>query len=199
MKIVKQSVDILTNLNQKEILSRLEIAGRVCYKSEHRISVDSAEKFIANIIRLGHESVLEHVSIGVRFIIDRGVSHELVRHRLASYSQESTRYCRYSDEVVFIEPPFETEEDRVIWQFLMIEIEKTYIELLNRGVKPEITRSVLPNSLKTEVIMTANIREWRHIMKIRTDEKAHPQIREVCNLLKKELVEKLPVLFGDLV
>jgi hypothetical protein len=98
MKIVKPSVEIIDNLNPREILKKLELCGRVCYKSEDKITPESAVKFISNIIKRGHESVIEHFSFSVKFIVDRGVSHEIVRHRIASYSQESTRYCNYSED-----------------------------------------------------------------------------------------------------
>lgn len=214
MKIIKAGYEILDMLDAEAIMKKLELCGRVCYKSEDKTTEESAEDFIRSIIRRGHESVLEHVSFSVRFIVDRGVSHEIVRHRIASYSQESTRYCNYSkegfgNEITVIEPCFwlpphytfsTTERCFEEWKKACEKSERTYFELLTLGkATPQEARSVLPNSLKTEVIMTANIREWRHFFKVRTSEAAHPQMREVACPLLFELATKLPVLFGDLV
>ncbi len=183
----------------------IEAAGRTCYKSEDRITAESAEKFVKHVVDSGHESVLEHGNITVKFVCDRGVSHELVRHRLAAYSQESTRYCnygknRFENEITVIKPFFfnEDSEEFFLWHSACIYAEKVYLEMINRGITPEKARSVLPNSLKTENVMTANIREWRHVLKLRTSEKAHPQIRELMLPLLAELSEKYPILFADL-
>ncbi|MDO5388622.1 MAG: FAD-dependent thymidylate synthase [Clostridia bacterium] len=187
----------------------IERAGRTCYKSEQNISEGSAERFISNIIKRGHESVIEHEKITVRFICDRGVTHELVRHRLASYSQESTRYCNYTNdkfgnELTFIKPCFwdeATEDGKAkmdLWKKSMENIENEYNELIRIGAKPEEARSILPNSLKTEIVVTMNLRSWRHFFKLRTAQAAHPQIRQIACELLDELKIKLPVLFGDL-
>lgn len=205
MKIVKASYEIMDDLDGAEILRKIEKYGRTCYKSEDKISDESAENFVAGIIKRGHESVLEHVSFSVKFIVDRGVSHELVRHRLASYSQESSRYCNYSkekfgNEITVIEPCFMTEGSNGygVWKDACLYAEEAYFELLNRGRTPQETRSVLPNSLKTEIVMTCNIREWRNVLKLRTSTAAHPQIREVMIPLLQELKEKIPVAFDDI-
>lgn len=205
MKIIKPSVEILDDLNPEEILKKLELCGRVCYKSEDKITPESAIKFISNIVKRGHESVIEHFSFSVKFIVDRGVSHEIVRHRLASYSQESTRYCNYAkgdfnSEITVIEPGFFAPgtEAYTEWMMAMEMCEEQYFNLLNLGATAEQARSVLPNSLKTEIIMTANIREWRHFLKLRTSKAAHPQIREVAKMLLDELTLKLPGLFDDI-
>ena len=205
MKIIKPTVEILDDINQDAILKKLEFAGRVCYKSEAGIKQDSADGFIAAIIKRGHESVIEHFSFSAKFTVDRGVSHEIVRHRLASYSQESTRYCNYGKdgfggEITVIEPSFliYSTDGYDIWQKGCEQAEKAYFDLLNWGCKPEEARAVLPNSLKTEIIMTANLREWRHFIKLRTSPKAHPQIREVANKLLAMLRQSLPVIFDDL-
>ena len=205
MKIVKPSIDILTPINGTEILKHIEMCGRVCYKSEEKISEGSAETFVANIIKRGHEAVLEHYDITVKFICDRGVSHEIVRHRLASYCQESTRYCNYSKEgfgkeITVIAPCYlePGTEGWSLWQLSCTQAEKAYFDLLNWGCTPQEARAVLPNSLKTEVVMTANIREWRHFLKLRTSRAAHPQMREVAVLLRAELEGLLPGLFGDI-
>ena len=205
MKIIKPSIDILTPIDGTEILKHIELCGRVCYKSEEKISEGSAETFIANIIKRGHEAVLEHYDITVKFICDRGVSHEIVRHRLASYCQESTRYCNYSKEgfgkeITVIAPCYlePGTEGWSLWQLSCAQAENAYFDLLNWGCTPQEARAVLPNSLKTEVVMTANIREWRHFLKLRTAPAAHPQMREVAILLRTELERLLPGLFGDI-
>lgn len=205
MKIIKPSFVFMQKLDGSEIVKRLELAGRVCYKSEDKITQDSAEKFLANIIKRGHESVLEHEKITVSVICDRGVTHELVRHRIASYSQESTRYCNYCDEkfgseLTFIKPCFWEENDPrfFIWSEQMREVEKAYNRLISNGATPQEARSVLPNSLKTEIVITMNIREWRYFFKLRTSSVAHPQMREIATMLLSEF-KKIPVLFDDIV
>jgi len=205
MKVIKPSVEIIDELNGSEILKKIELCGRVCYKSEHKMNDTSSYKFIQNIINRGHESVLEHFSFTVKFICDRGVSHEIVRHRIASYSQESTRYCNYSKgdfngEITVIEPCFLVPgtEGYNLWYNACSSAEDSYFMMLNWGCSPQEARAVLPNSLKTELVMTANIREWRHFLKLRTSPAAHPQMREVANLLLKELKQKIPVLFDDI-
>ena len=211
MKIIDAGYEFITPIDGDVILKRIEQAGRVCYKSEDKITDESAIKFAQNIIKRGHEAVLEHCSFTVKFIVDRGVSHEIVRHRVASYCQESTRYCNYSkdkfgNEITVIKPYFWREDEDenkeyiklAIWKRSMAEAESAYFELLRTGATPQEARTVLPNSLKTEVVMTANIREWRHFFKLRTSLAAHPQMREVAIPLLKECQEKIPVLFDDI-
>ena len=203
MEIIKPSYVIETPLDEEEVLLHIERCGRVAYKSEDKITKGSAEKFIRNILKRGHESVIEHFSFSVRFICDRGVTHELVRHRLAAYTQESTRYCNYSKKgIQFIRPVFWTKDDSAyqVWLLAMEQAEKYYNILMNDSYNcsPQQARSVLPNSLKTEIVATANIREWRHILKLRTSKAAHPQIREVMAPLLAELKRRLPVLFEDI-
>ena len=205
MKIIDASVELVQDLNPAEIMKQIERVGRVCYKSESKISDTSAEKFITNIIKSGHESVIEHVSITFKIICDRGVSHEIVRHRLASYSQESSRYCDYSNdkfggELTFIKPCFwnETDENFLMWRQAMALLEHLYLSMREKGARPEQARSLLPNSLKTEIFMTANLREWRHFLKLRTSKRAHPQMREIALKIYKILNEKLPILFSDI-
>lgn len=209
MNIIKPSIVIEQGLNEDKVLQAIERAGRTCYKSEHLISTDSAKRFVKNIISRGHESVIEHEKITIRIICDRGVSHEIVRHRIASYSQESTRYCNYcndkfGNELTFIEPCFfnsDSEQDKKnkqIWLDTMEQIEKNYNMLIDNGAKPEEARAILPNSLKTEIVVTMNLRAWRHFLKLRTDKAAHPQIREISDMILKELKEKLPTIFEDL-
>ena len=287
MNIIKPSFEIIT---EQDPLKKIELCGRVCYKSEDKITADSAKKFVKSLIERGHESVLEHVDYivminrvaydyynkvvlqlkeyginpmlrttaddstnryiisgnvrmwrdfmrdmkmiiappsflqlfcnnilfddvnttkehlksgkfinksellkgietdvhrteTVRFIVDRGVSHEIVRHRMASFSQESTRYCNYGGEVTFIAPPFACYE----WVKAMEYAEKTYSTMIEKGMKPQQARSVLPNSTKTELIMTTNIQNWKHFFELRTAEAAHPQMREVTIPLFEEM------------
>lgn len=201
MEIIKPYFVIESPISSSFIYKSLEMFGRTAYKSEDKITEKSAEVFLQSIIKRGHESVLEHVSITVRFICDRGVTHELVRHRLVSYTQESTRYCNYLKRgVVFIKPCFWTEGSPryVVWWNAMRTAERAYNGLIGWGATPEQARSVLPNSLKTEIITTANIREWRHILRLRTAKSAHPQMREVMTGLLREFRERLPVLFDDI-
>lgn len=198
MKIINASYRIETPIDGAEILKRIEKAGRTCYKSEDRITDESAENFVRMLIERGHESVLEHESITVRFVCDRGVSHEIVRHRLASYSQESQRYVRYNGDIEFINPHMPNAKAHEAWQELCERAEETYQELLSYGVQPQQARSVLPNSIKTELVMTANLREWRHFLKLRTAKAAHPQMRELTVPLLHELQERIPVVFDDI-
>lgn len=198
MKIISASYKIETPIDGKQILKRIEKAGRTCYKSEDRITDESAKAFVRTLIERWHESVLEHESITVRFICDRGISHEIVRHRLASYSQESQRYVRYNDDIEFINPHMPNAKAHEAWQELCERAEETYKELLSYGVQPEQARSVLPNSTKTELVMTANLREWRHFLKLRTSTTAHPQMRELTVPLLHELQERIPVVFDDI-
>ena len=207
MKIIEPSFVIEEQLDGEEIIRRIEKFGRTCYKSEKRISSDSAAKFVKNIINRGHEPVLEHEKITVRVICDRGVSHEIVRHRIASYSQESTRYCNYSNEkfgseLTFISPIFwkneKSKELYDLWKQAMHEVEVTYFSLLAAGAEPQEARSVLPNSLKTEIVITMNLREWRHFFKLRVSEAAHPQMRQIALALLCAFREKVPVVFDDI-
>jgi len=221
MKLIRPSYEILTQLDPIQLLKNIEAAGRTCYKSEEKITEDSASKFVPMLLARGHESVLEHQSFSVKFICDRGVSHEIVRHRLASFSQESTRYCNYSNakfgnELTFIIPEWITTDQidlvkktdgdfhrqlmpgTLHWYRLISKSEYSYNLLIKDGWKPEQARSVLPNSLKTEIVVTANIREWRTIFKQRTSKAAHPQMRELMCPLLDELKSMLPELFNDI-
>lgn len=200
MKIIEPSVEILDHLDGNEILQKLELCGRVCYKSEGKITDDSAEQFVQMLIKRGHESVLEHVSVTVKFVVDRGVSHEIVRHRIASYSQESTRYCRYGDGIAVIQPPgIERGTNAYLnWYFGCQNAETAYRDMLSSGISPQIARSVLPTCVKTEIVMTANLREWRHFLRLRMDKAAHPQMREIACKLYDQLAEMVPVVFEDL-
>lgn len=206
MKTIKPSVSLEGEINSETMMKHIEKAGRVCYKSEDKISDKSSEKFIQNILRNGHESVIEHVSVTFKIICDRGVSHEIVRHRIASYSQESTRYCNYiqnkfGHELTYVEPCYWSKESAQykLWENTMLTIEKNYFSLIELGVAAQEARAILPNSLKTELFVTMNLREWRHFLKLRTSSTAHPQMREIASMILKIFKEKLPVIFNDIV
>lgn len=205
MKVISPSFEIMSPVDGAEILERIERAGRVCYKSENLITDNSAEGFVRRIIKSGHGAVLEHASITLKFICDRGVSHEIVRHRLASYCQESTRYCNYSkdsfgSEITVIKPFYLTEgtPGYEFWKDACEAAERAYFDLLEFGCTPQEARAVLPNSLKTEVVMTANLREWRHFFRLRCSQAAHPQIREVATPALRRLNELIPAVFEDI-
>ena len=209
---VNPSIEILSDTSYETILKKVERIGRVCYKSEDKIKEDSAEGFIRAIIKRGHESVIEHESISVKVTCDRGVTHEIVRHRIASYSQESTRYCNYttdkfSNQISCIDIAtgfhydLDNEADRKkweIWNEAMEDAEKHYFRLIEAGAKPDEARSVLPNSLKTEIVMTMNMREWRHFIRLRGSRAAHPQIAEITAQIREEFIKRYPVFFEDL-
>ena len=205
MRIISPSFIIESEFDQRSILKQIERSGRTAYKSENLITEDSAEKFIKMIIKNGHLSVIEHFSLTVRIICDRGVSHEIVRHRLASYTQESTRYCNYSEgkfgrELTVIKPCFWNDNDKkyLVWKKTLEEIERSYNELIKLGANPQEARSILPNSLKTEIVMTMNLREWRHFFELRTSEAAHPQMREIAIPLLIKFKEKISIVFDDI-
>ena len=201
MHIIKPHFE-LEPVDAPALLRRIEAAGRVCYKSEDRITEGSAERFIKMIVKSGHESVLEHEKITAKVVCDRGVTHEIVRHRIASYSQESTRYCNYAGEkfgggLTFIQPCYWEENSAAyqLWLEQMASAEKSYLALLEEGAKPEEARAVLPNSLKTELVMTMNLREWRHFFRLRTSTASHPQMRELACAMLEEFRCLLPAIF----
>ena len=202
MRIINPGFKFVYEPNAEQMLDTIEKAYRICYQSEPKGNRDS---FITNKIKIGHESPLEHTNISVVIETNRGVTHEIVRHRIASFSQSSTRYCNYSkdkfgNELTFIRPCFwaDDSEEYAVWKQAMEEIEKTYVKLISLGAKPEEARSILPNSLKTEIVCTMNLREWRHFFRLRTAERAHPQIREISVALLDELKKRIPVIFDDI-
>ncbi|PIE69051.1 MAG: thymidylate synthase (FAD) [Deltaproteobacteria bacterium] len=204
MRIIEPSATILYMPDQEHLLEHLERAARTCYKSEDKIAKGSAKKLIRNIVQVRHESVLEHASVSVRIVCDRGISHEIVRHRLASFSQESTRYANYAKErfgkeITVIRPFFWAEDSPAyaLWLEAMLKAEEIYLAMLKAGAKPQEARSVLPNSLKTELVVTANLREWRHIFHLRCPSSAHPQIRQIMLPLLATFHERIPVVFDD--
>lgn len=227
MKIVEQDIIFEEEINGEAIIRKIENAARTCYKAEHAVGgYDRAKQFVGSLIRRGHESTIEHVSISARVITNRGVSHEWVRHRVGcSYSQESTRYCNYSaekfgneisvivpwylgnftmDDLVLASTGTEFQEDheravkRNIWFRAMEFAEASYLNLLNAGCKPEEARGVLPNDLKTEFVTTMTLRAWRHFFKLRATPAAHPQIRALAFKAFDILSSKIPVVFDDI-
>ena len=181
-----------------DLLQDIERIGRVCYKSEHRITSSSAAPFVRNIIERGHESVLEHISITVRFITDRAIANELVRHRIAAYSQESTRYCNYKDKIEFIYPKNVSDKQLQLIMEACACAATTYQALIADGATPEVARDVLPLCTKTELIATYNLREWRHILRLRTDKAAHPKMRELMQTLLQFFQRLVPIIFDDI-
>ena len=200
MKIVEPGFEILTNINGNRILKSIEMKARVCYKSEDRITDDSCVKFVKMLVDRGHEAMIEHESISVKVICDRGVSHEIVRHRLASYAQESTRYCNYGNKDIEFITPFVLHDSYSAkrWRMSMALAEEAYRAMIDDGCSPQIARSVLPNSLKTEIVITMNLREWKHFFKMRADKAAHPQMRQIAVPMLKEFKRLIPIIFDDL-
>ncbi len=201
MKIIQPSIEILTPIDGNYILKFLEQCGRTCYKSEDKITEDSAEKFVRALIKSGHESVIEHFNITVKVICNRGISHEIVRHRIGAYSQESTRYVNYKDGIEVILPNYLImPNDKVyeVWLNAMADAERHYKKMIALGARPEIARDVLPNALKTEVVITYNLRQWRHFFKQRLSRAAHPQIRQIAGMILKEFKANIPVIFEDI-
>lgn len=216
MIVTNAGYTILTHIDGIEELKHIEKIGRVCYKSEDKITDDgeSAKKFVAMLIKNGHEAMIEHSTLAVKFIVDRGISHELVRHRVASFAQESTRYCNYTGEKfgseiniigigkgIDIQNKLTNDEKFSVvgeWLDAMEDAEHHYQRMIGLGATPQIARSVLPTSTKTEITITANYREWRNIFKLRTAKAAHPQIREVMIPLLTELKSRIPIVFDDI-
>jgi len=196
MKLIKQSYEILTMSDHP--LEKIELAGRTCYKSENKITSDSSFKFAKMLKDRNHHAMLEFGWMMVRFITNRGVTHELVRHRLCSFAQESTRYVKYDGDMEFIEPVWwssSTNDQKYHFEQALLDDEMRYKCLLNEGWRPEQAREVLPNALKTEIVVGANLREWMHIFKLRCSTKAHPQMRALMSPLRDEMKEKVTVLF----
>ncbi|WDP87090.1 MAG: FAD-dependent thymidylate synthase [Desulfobacter sp.] len=214
MNIIEQNHEIL-NLPH-DCLEILEKAGRTCYKSETRITQDSAGKFVDMLIRNNHHAMIEFGDIIVKLTTNRGVTHELVRHRMCSFAQESTRYVKYDKDIAFIRPVW--SDDRLIgqwdpnhldlpkdlpvgdeiWLKSMARAESEYKTLIDAKWKAQAAREILPNSMKTEIVVKANIREWRHIFALRCAKTSHPQMVGLMIPLLKDLKTKIPVVFNDL-
>lgn len=196
MKLVDPHVTIVDHFNPNEIIKKIEMAARTCYQSNSDKKETDPVKFITNIIKRGHTSVIEHAFISFRIVTDRGVSHEIVRHRIASYSQESTRYCKYDDDVQFIKhinEPFQ----KVLCN-VNEECEKQYNMLLEAGATPQIARQALNNGVKTEIYMTMNLRSLRNFFELRADKAAHPYMKEIAIPFLIEMQKQLPCFFGDI-
>ena len=209
MKVVQPSFEILTECSGSEVTRMIERAARTCYKTEPG-DQEATNKFVRGLIKSGHLAMIEHYNITVKFICDRGVSHEIVRHRIASYAQESTRYCNYSKdkfgaEITVIQPNFlePGTHGYMLWEEAMLASEKAYFDLLNWGCSPQQARSVLPNSLKTEIVVTMNLREWRHFFSLRAIDTPtnhpHPQMKQSAAPVLAEFKRVFPIFFEDIV
>lgn len=228
MILMKPNFELIDKINSLEIYKKIESIGRVCYKSEDKITDDSYIGFIKGLLKRAHESVIEHVNITGKFICDRGVMAELTRHRICSFSIESSRYCNYKDNVTFIIPTWminiqegeykvkfnyeelpikhiiegpeflNHSEDINTWIRSCSKCENDYLQLLEIGWNPQQARSVLPNSLKTEIVVTANLREWRHIFRLRLAKTAHPDMQTVMRIAFNKMYEKIPLFFEDI-
>lgn len=197
MRIGKQKVELLNPQSYEELTEKIEIAGRVCYQSEPK---GDPEKFIRMIIKRGHESVLEHGSLTFKVRTNRAIANEIVRHRLASYSQESTRYVKYDDIefIPWIDPRGLMVEYVYGLKDLYVDLEFLYKKLIENNFKPEDARDILPNATATTLVMTMNFRELRHFLKLRLDKAAHPQIRELAGMILEILKDKYPVFVEDI-
>lgn len=207
MKVVKPDwrIAALTEADPTRMMKHLEAMGRICYQSEDAITDTSYDKFLRGIIKRGHEAVLEHATVTAVVICDRGITHEIVRHRIAAYCQESTRYCNYSkgkfgNEITVVEPFFWDPEspEYQVWHDACAQTEAAYFTLLNKGCTPQEARDVLPNSLKTQIAITMNIREWRHFFRLRCGKGAHPQMIEIACKGLVEFYDYFPCLFEDI-
>lgn len=202
MKIVQQSHEWITPLNRDVTLPRIEQIARTCYKSEGAIKPGSDAKMVAMLCKNHHYAMIEHISLSIKFITDRGVANEIVRHRIGSYAQESTRYCNYSKDkfdngITIINHGYTgiVMKDVVdaCWQ-----AEQCYLDMLKNGATPEQARDVLPLCLKTEIVCTWNLREWHEVLRLRTAKDAHPAIRELMIPVLHELQEVYPEIFNDI-
>ena len=217
MNKIKAAYTIETEINGMGILKQIEKVGRTCYKSEDKITDNSAIEFVKGLIKRGHEAMIEHNSITVRFTCDRGISHEIVRHRLASFGQESTRYCNYTkdkfgseinvidiQEGIKLDTKMKKLDAKTInlilieWELAMASSERHYNNMIELGATPQIARSVLSTSLKTEIVVSMDLREWRHFFKLRIPVTAHPQMRELTIPLLADFKTLIPVVFDDI-
>jgi len=206
MRVIDTYYTILGKVDGVEMLKRIEFAGRVCWKSEDKITDRSYEPFVRKILSKAHESVMEHEKLSVVFVCDRGITHEIVRHRIASYSMESTRYCNYAqdkfgNELTFIRPSYWAQDSKLyaLWEAQMRQVEQAYFQMIELGAAPQEARAILPHSLKAELVATMNLRQWRHFFKMRGAKEAHPQIRELVLPLLAECKTLIPVVFDDIV
>jgi len=201
MKIIQPSYEILTDINRNTVLKYLERCGRTCYKSEDKITDNSAEKFVSNIVKRNHLAMIEFYDIQVRFIHNRGFTHEMVRHRLCSFAQESTRYCDYNGGgITVIRPYWFNEVNNEVqegWYLQMQQSEMAYQFLREHDLSPQAARGVLPIDIKTEIVVKANLREWKHIFELRCAKSAHPDMCRVMVPLRDEIIKQLPEIFTN--
>lgn len=217
MKIIKPYAKIL-DLPDREagikLLKKIEWCARISHRSEDAQTDDSWERIIQSVV-MNHcdFSVIEHASVSVDAVMDRGISHEWVRHRLFSFTQSSTRFINHTKKIPpeFIQPELSEEVERAyngeqielspqqLWQHSINTAENTYRKLIEAGYAPQIARSVLPNSLSTRIITSGNLRNWRHFLLMRTTKETHPQMREITIPLLEEFRAKIPLLFDDII
>lgn len=200
MRLIKPRVEILDRLDERAVINRIATVARTCYKSDDYSTVQKDKALVKRLIDSKHDAMLEFVDIAVKFITDRAIANELVRHRMASYAQESTRYCNYSkdkfgNELTFIEPAQGVNDT---WIEAMKQAEKAYLCLTVDGWPAEQARAVLPLCTKTEINMKANLREWRHFFRLRCSKHAHPDMRVLALDLLKQMHDKLPTIFEDI-
>lgn len=208
MQVIKQSWGYESEIIPDNVIKHLEMVGRNCYKSEHmnpNSDIDISKRFVKSIINKNHEGILEHFSFTIRMNVDRATQNQIVRHRLASFAIESQRYCNYSKdkfnkEITFIKPLWVEDVDieESLWYKGCQIAEEYYFGLLSQGAKPEQARAVLNNSVKSEILMTCNLREWRHFLKLRTSSHAQPEVRDIARSLLNDLKLKLPTIFEDI-
>jgi thymidylate synthase (FAD) len=205
MKVFNPAVFIVDAPLYSVLSRKIENIARVCYKSEDKIKHGSDIQLIDRLIKNGHHAMIEHDSISVLFSVNRGITHEIVRHRLCSFAQSSTRYCNYSGErfgkeISVIEPMFfeRGSLEYQLWYDLNAAAEQAYMALIEAGATPQQARDVLPHSLQADIVVTANIREWRTIFGLRCDLAAHPQMLQVMLPLLDWCINEYPVFFEDM-
>jgi thymidylate synthase (FAD) len=195
MKIIEQKVKMLNRVNGVEILKRLEFIGRNCYNSYDKITDDSYEDFIKKLISKGHDGILEHVSITFAWRISRAVMAEITRHRISSFSVQSQRYVKYNN-LHFIKPvDYEIDED--MYEHLL-DVEENYKKLIKEGKTPQQARDILPNMVATNILFTMNLRELRHMLKLRCHVSSLPLMRDIAIKTLRQLHVAIPIVFDDL-
>lgn len=210
-KIINFPCDLFEYKDGLDLLKKIEWCARISHRSEDKVTAESYSRFVRFVVmEKGDWSVTEHASVTCDFLVDRGITHEIVRHRLFSFTQESTRFCNYGKKdgqisvispLNYLDTSTEIEESNnySIWERGIFDAETSYLQLLDKKVSPQIARGVLPNSLASRIIITGNLRNWRHFFLMRTSKEAHPQMREVTIPLLKEFQEKIPILYEDII
>lgn len=198
MNIISNQVELLDNKSYEDILDKIETAGRTCYKSTKKDDIKAKEQFVRGLIKRGHESVIEHECLTLKVITDRAIANEIVRHRLSSYSQQSSRYVDLSNLKAIL--PMNIEKDEIGLEIVkcLQQCESSYEKLIDMGVKKDIARSVLPLATATELVMTMNFRSLRHFLKLRLHKSAHENIREIARQIYDIVKNKYPVFIEDL-